>query len=677
MRPAPLRRIPLLLLPLCLLASGVASAQIELRLDWPAQTLIESDFEILVSVQSVYQLSSMQAEFGGKVFPMPVDLRPRAILSIDGVPYGEHLLTVTARDIHGTEARVSRLLQVDRPPRLTISTPASGLVLQPSIRLTASCEDDHPQGCEVRANFEVVDPRGTPGTPLPGPPSLSAKGRLDQELCLAEYAGKWVRIRLRALSGSQSSSEVVRSIYVENSRRLVPVVSVPGSVIDFDAQRVLFVDEQRRARVLDRTSGQIDTLLENLQINSYICGLSCNRSYDIGHLMPGGAILGTRNMELLQVQDGQRSSLAEFSWNLYSPLSRYYRITGSHLAYFEANQRWGLLNFSTGTRTSLPSEFAANWLGEDGTLLGSTRNLLLRYRNEQVEQVFAEAEGTVKFPIAEGDDQVYLLEKPNQVSETVLLRAGQRHVLSDTPGSASFLLSKGWVAFTRLGGGVNQVWLRSPAGVEEQVSSWGLPSAPVMLGPDGTVVYVMNSQYYLAGPGSPSVPVAGTTANLLKWMEGRPHLVVTDTVFRMEREPSTEPLTCPPAPPSEPSEPSEPAEPPALETPKGGGCAAAGSGSAWMVALTLLFLMTRRAPSLQHARAARPGARGARLSGARNAATSMDQSTSSVRQRDRTRSSIRMVGSASYHETRAWKCASTELCHVSSRDIAGTSAPGT
>jgi len=580
MRSSWLRRLAPWLLSLGLLTSGAASAQLQVRFIEPSVAKMEGDFQVLVEIQSTYQLSSVQAEFGGRTFPMTVSNRSSATVSIDGVPYGEHRLTVTARDVQGTEATVTRLLEVDRPPRLVVSSPAGSTVARPSVQLTASCEDDGPQGCEVYVEALAADPR-SPRSTVPGPPSMSAAGELDQELCLAEYEGKRVTFSLQARAGPQSSAWVSRSVDVQTRQRLVPAVQVPGEVLDFDAQRVLFVDAQQSAQVLDRTSGQIETLLNFLGRNSYLCGLGCSIEHYTGYLAPGGAVFISRNSSLIQIKDGQRIDVAEFPLAMSGPVSSYHRFGGNLLAYEDYTKGWMLRDLLTGTTVQLPSGVKVNGISEDGTAVANGLRTIYRYRDGQLETLLTLTEGGLEAPIADGDDVVFQRNRDG-IQETVLLRAGQQQVLGDTTGllPVSSLLAKGWVAFVRPGGGVAQVWLRSPAGTDEQVTQWGVSSTPLLLGPDGRVVYEKGGQYYLSGPGSPSVPFASATVSRFKWVTGQPFMALGDTVFAIDPAASDEPLTCPSPPPSPGT--------------KSGGCSAAGDEGTWLVSWMLLILMARR-----------------------------------------------------------------------------------
>jgi hypothetical protein len=602
LRQLPSPSLPLLLL--ALLASPSALAAIQITLSKPGGSLTPADFELTARIQSTQQLSAVQARLHGRTFSMPVGPESRAVISIATVPFGEHTLEVTARDVEGTEGHATLVLQVDRPARVILSSPLPGAVARPSVRLTASCEDDNPEACEISVAGRVPPPPGSlphaPGKQLEG---LSARGQLDQELCLAEHVGEQVILTLTARAGDgPESAPVDVSVFVEHSQRLAPVVSAPGELLDFDEQRLLFVDSQRRAQVMDRTTGQTETLLDPLQSNLELCGLSCSRSYDTGHLVPGGALFLSGG-ELLLVREGKREHLGTL---LRMPASRSapLAVAGAYVAFEPLPQSgepegWRLRNLATGTTALLPS-FSA--LAPNGTVLFSDSSGLLRYKEGRQELLIAGGDTLLSSLSSDGEDVVFQ-RGSGGTRETVLLRAGQQHVLAETSSLPEHLLSpllaQGWVAFVRPGSGVGQVWVRSPTGVEGQISRWGTHSVPHLLGPTGTLIYASGDTYYQAAPGSVSVPFASSRfLRLFALEKDTPHVALGNTLFRVDLSAPAQPLTCPQTSPS---------------PDKGGGCATAGSGSLWLIALTLLLLgrpgsrRARRGSSAGRARSAPAG----------------------------------------------------------------------
>ncbi len=80
-------------------------------------------------------------------------------------------------------------------------------------------------------------------------------------------------------------------------------------------------------------------------------------------------------------------------------------------------------------------------------------------------------------------------------------------------------MSQGWVAFTRLGtGGQLQIWRRSPAGVEEQVTFFGDSSRVNGLSPNGEVMFLHGRRYLSRLEGS-AIDVS-SALGVAFWQEG-------------------------------------------------------------------------------------------------------------------------------------------------------------
>jgi hypothetical protein len=84
-----------------------------------------------------------------------------------------------------------------------------------------------------------------------------------------------------------------------------------------------------------------------------------------------------------------------------------------------------------------------------------------------------------------------------------------------------YQVNAGWIAYTKTdAGGVFQVWTRSPAGLERQVSALGTSSSLEALAPDGSVVFQNGSMRYTATPTGDPVGAMSTLGRVI-WRDGR------------------------------------------------------------------------------------------------------------------------------------------------------------
>jgi hypothetical protein len=450
---------------------------------------------------------------------------------------------------------------VNRPPTIIVEEPAGGggAVARPGLRIRARCEDDSGRECTLGLSAA--------SGPLKNVGQWGDGGdRVDQELCLEQYSGQTLNFYLSAqdsdLRGSLSSIQVV----VEPSQRLTEVLRTPGLLLDFDAERLLFLDAQRRAQVMDRATGQLTTIMESVPRNHPPCPSYCEDEPDRGSLASGGAWLfgGLSYYYAKESSVEKLSSFSSFSW---SP-------SGSYLL-VSTQGSFELRNLVTGTVTPVPGATTPTAVSDDGSVLYLSSGNLFRFRAGQTEQLTTD--GMASSPWVTDGSRVVFNRRTGTTWQIVLLQEGQQIVLDDQraqPAQAEWVLAHGWTAFTRPDSQASQVWLRSPEGQLTQISSGSEASFPLALGPGGQLIYRSGSQDYLGAPGSEPVPFAKKSNSRFKFLEGTPYVAMGNTLFQVDPSGPAEPLSCP-------------------VPPKKGGCAASGSGS-WGVALLLVALSTLR-----------------------------------------------------------------------------------
>jgi hypothetical protein len=95
----------------------------------------------------------------------------------------------------------------------------------------------------------------------------------------------------------------------------------------------------------------------------------------------------------------------------------------------------------------------------------------------------------------------------------------------------------GWIAFTRPDlSNTPQVWVRSPSGLETQISSLGTESRIEVLGPTGEVVFTSSAtgaqRRYRGGPGV-AVDVGPDVGRPL-YIGTQLHVLIGSTLFRVD-----------------------------------------------------------------------------------------------------------------------------------------------
>jgi hypothetical protein len=224
----------------CLLAVRVGYAAIGVSITSPQPNEIDAALvSVAASVTSTYSLSSVQAQLGSQTIPLTASgTSLDGSFSLAGVPLGPKVITVTATDILGGTGSAQVTFYHDLPPVPVLTAPTPFTAIHGPVQVVASCTDDKDNPC---ASLQIiVTNEANPSSPAPV--ALNGTGSINQMVDLSAFDGMTLTIQL---SGSDSISQIVTSksvMFVDLSPNLVPVLTVNGLVLDFDATRVLALD---------------------------------------------------------------------------------------------------------------------------------------------------------------------------------------------------------------------------------------------------------------------------------------------------------------------------------------------------------------------------------------------------------------------------------------------------
>ncbi len=536
--------LPFLLAPL----SSALAVEITIQIVQPAdQAFVGTDLKVVATVQSLYQLTSVTAQVESRQASLVFsDSRWEGTISLLGLQRGDKLLTVTAFDFYGGTAQIQRTIRYDQPPTLVVQAPLSETVARPEVRVAASCTDDDPAGC---ASVTVEVSAGD----NPGPLLASGISSVDTVVSLDAYEGTIVQLRFRATDSAGQAVSMDRSVYVESSQHLIEVAQVDGRIIDVQGARILFLDSTGAEAVLkirDRSSGQ------DIAIPSV-----AGKTFQYGFLTPKGAIFtvmgeSVLDAALLEWRDGQLLNLRRPS----SPNSLV--VKGNYAIWSgpgpsQSDTSLFLRDLVSGTTTTVvPSGVGRGVPGGVGNWNDVAPNGDVAYwiyqPNDSVNVYRYHGGSTTQLTfylslwsynvLTDGINVLYTQATPcclNRTYDIMMYGAeGERTLaaprsLEPIPG-LDYQPNNGWIAFTRIGGdGVSQVWVRSPAGTETQVSHFGTPTRIGALGSRGGVTLANNNRLYLARPALPPLDIASTFDGLARsmWQNGKLFVTIGRSLF--------------------------------------------------------------------------------------------------------------------------------------------------
>jgi hypothetical protein len=488
--------------------------------------------KVRVSINSTFEIKSVKASVEGReaqlVFPTAVSCGPFGCsqgwggdISLSGLSRGQKTLTVSATDVFGNTSQTQGTFVYDQPPALNIAAPLAETVARPGIFVDVTCTDDDPVGC-VSLTVSSFDQ----GTLATGKDAI--KGHL-----FLPASGVWSGdLTFTARDSIGQTTTLTRHFLIETSINLSEVASVGGPILDVQSDRILFL-EDNSLKIRDRTSG-LDTVVMNdsAKFPSY------------GFLAPKGAIFAASSEPGFSVYDWRDGNLVNLG---FLDSSSSLKVKGKY-ALWNLGNSLILRDLDSGTNTQV-STIATNW-GHDVSASGDvvylssdspTNSNIYRYRSGATTKLTNDSTLSNTDPLTDGINVAY--RKNNAI---MLYGSAGEVTLSAPPGEIDsgrdYQLNGGWIAFTRPGNIVpKQVWTRSPAGEEAQISFFSSLSFIKALSPVGSVIFNNNSgRSYLkeanTPDNAPSVDV-GTNQDNYVWQDGQWFVFVGRSLFRVNTTP--------------------------------------------------------------------------------------------------------------------------------------------
>lgn len=239
----------------CVICASSASAEAFLTIDAPAPNALVAD-SVNISC-TVLGAARAEATLGS----LTIDLANNGSgnLALEGEPAGTKVLTVTAYDANNVPTVKTVPLTLDRPPRITVDSPAYGQVVMPGIlTVSAHCTDDGPTPCTITS----------PSTFVIGEPGDQTQPKV---------------VVTAVDSAGQMTSAGVNIIRESNPRLREVLQAASGTVLDFDGSRALVLSEDKlQATVWTSSSGPLVAYSGTLPVIG-------------GQLLPQGALVKTEN----------------------------------------------------------------------------------------------------------------------------------------------------------------------------------------------------------------------------------------------------------------------------------------------------------------------------------------------------------------------------------------------
>jgi hypothetical protein len=503
-------------------AASDAAAAITISVDSPSESagvpVVGTSMTVSVSVSSTYAVQSVSAQAGsisGALSPPSGTQGWTTTFATAGLPYGAQTLTVTATDIFNNTGSASVPFFHDNPPVIQLVTPLEAIA-RPTLDIAATCSTDDPGGC---TGFQASHF----GTVL-----ASGQGSIQQTVDFSAYLGQVVVVTFSASDSNGQSSSVSTEVFVDTSARLVPVDSVNGYILDFDATRILYCGATN-AVIRDRQT-QAETVIGPC---SFVVPYQSVTGPPTGQFTSVGAVwfgstpaAGTCPMEVgfgyFWTGPGQQpsslgSGCEDATVGIYAIAGDYATRNGDGIGVELIDLATGqssvhdfpvLTSDAGGIRSSLQLPAIPTTSGDIwGIVPGVDLVSLGIYRDHQgVVTQLATTPGMPGYqllPVTDGNDLVFnVYGSDGNADYRIALYAngavqhlGQPGGFWFTPPKA-YQVNNGWVAYTAAVNGVGQVFTQSPSGVATMQSVYNSDSVVDALAPTGEVMFINGGNRY-------------------------------------------------------------------------------------------------------------------------------------------------------------------------------------
>jgi hypothetical protein len=465
-------------------ATPCLSQNFSVQVQSPTSGIVAGDnVSIQVSITSTYELKSVVGSVDSSSTNLSFSVANSKWtnnLSLIGLSLGQKTLIISAKDVFGNSGGTQITFVHDYPPVLNVMAPIdTSVAIAGVVPINASASSSNPGGTIISVTFNgIVLASGTNilitsvTIPSEGPQSVT----------------------FTATNAAGQITTVDRTLLVYNVTNLTRVDQVTGTILDVSTNKILFRDGTV-FKAKDRSAGTETELFNDPYPGSPYTGV----------LTPQGAIFYWPNSGSLDMFELRSGVVTDLGIGFFLDVNQHYALwaMGGLVLYDLTTQTTNVLQAGIADGGSLAPNGDVAYVWEPWKLdiwdvgwyhKGVTTNL---------------ASGAFIYSysgaLSDGTNVIY--EKRELVGRPyIALNTGVGETILSTNSPdvvPTFAINSGWIAFTATGAsGVTQVWLRSPAGVQNQVTFFGTSSGVVALSASGDVVYRNSGHGYLARSGS-------------------------------------------------------------------------------------------------------------------------------------------------------------------------------
>ncbi|MEY3284711.1 MAG: hypothetical protein RIR86_2724 [Acidobacteriota bacterium] len=517
---------------------------------------VSNELVVKVEVKTIFELTAVTARIGGQDYQLSPNrcmssrnnqcvLGYESTISTSNLLYGTYQLQITARDVYGTTASAQVTFIVNRPPRVTMTSPLNNEISQSGrIRLEVGCEDDDPDPCGA-ATLEFAPDGSNTSTIIRGG-SSGFRLPVNVEIPVDNFNGQSGNLCVR-ISEQSGLGGACRRIYVETSPFLRQVNSFNGMIIDMKDDRILVNERPNgslsssRLVLFRRSTGAREEIFPDVAVTESRVPpyASCTSISDNGVVFTSSG--GSRGL-LRMWQNGQMTTIGQIA-GACSVKGNYVSWFGTDVNGTSTTPNGMMLHDMARGITTRIAENTSFWqfsTGSNGSVAYWLNKQVYRYADGKSTLISNPNDGGGTEPVTDGTGVVF-----KGYGLRLWTASGEGSISPNVPFNLNnlyiyYVVENGRVAFPRGGasGGL-QVWIREMAtGVEKQIHYVLANSYPDSLSAGGRVSYILLAKLPLipeskryASAGGVAQEVGSTLGNPF-WVDERLYVAIGGTLFQ-------------------------------------------------------------------------------------------------------------------------------------------------
>ncbi|AEI40413.1 fibronectin type III domain-containing protein [Paenibacillus mucilaginosus] len=456
---------------------------------------------------------------------------------------GTKTLTVSAINELKQTGKAAQTFAYDKPPMLVLQNPQDGVITAGYLRVKGYAFDFIGPS-EIRASvagkeFAVDDTM-----------VVNNMIQLDHTIDLTTAPEGLHQLHVQAKDTAGHVSEDTRQVLLVK-KNLQVTDHVYGDILDFDSGRLLYLGYDEKLWLRDRSTGSETELYQGTQF--VMTTLTSKGAAFIPYREDGQDI----KLHLFvngQTQEIPVSQLHGFALHGYG---------GDAALLSERYDDMTYVNLNTGEKIKTSwnpvydGDFSRVFMTKDGRAIILNYNRLYEYDPASGYKLLAELNGEPRGLVSDGNTHLFEMYEwmGGDKYTTYIYKDGSLTVLNtqNRYNLSPFAVKGGWVAYVKLVAGVEQIFLRSPDGVEKQVTDAFDHAALEALAEDGSLMYrTMGISHYLPVGGESAVEM-GTSFGVHRYVDNRLYKITEGTLAEVLIDsqpdqtapywPSPEPLT--------------------------------------------------------------------------------------------------------------------------------------